>query len=247
MNGINPILNTAKTQMVVFGTHAMLRNFPVVSLTFGNATIVDSKVVKSLGVTLDRHLSFERHINSVQNKCTGLLIALSHVRHVVPAHLMPKIVQSLVLSVVRYCLSIYGSCNDTQMRKIQKIINFCARVVSGRRKYDHISDVVDRLGWLNAKHLAQYHAACSLYKTIRTGIPTYMAQTVGPPRNAVHDHATRRSAELSLPRIRTEAGRRRLCYRGAALLNELDVVREATSFKSSLQNALLDRQRHDAQ
>ena len=235
-------VNTAKTQMVVFGTHAMLRNFPAVSLKFGNATILDSKAVKSLGVTLDRHLNFEMHINSVQSKCTGLLIALSHVRHVVPTHLMPQLVQSLVLAVVRYCLCVYGSCNDTQMRKLQKIINFCARVVSGRRKFDHISDIVERLGWLNAKSLVQYHTACSLLKTLHTGAPAYVARTIGPPRNAVHNHATRRSAELSLPRIRTEAGRRRLCYRGASLLNELD-IREAVPFKSTLRNVLLGKQR----
>ena len=237
-------VNTAKTQMVVFGTHAMLRNFPAVSLKFGNATILDSKAVKSLGVTLDRHLNFEMHINSVQSKCTGLLIALSHVRHVVPTHLMPKLVQSLVLAVVRYCLCVYGSCNDTQMRKLQKIINFCARVVSGRRKFDHISDIVERLGWLNAKSLVQYHTACSLFKTLRTGAPAYVARTIGPPRNAVHSHATRRSAELSLPRIRTEAGRRRLCYRGVSLLNELD-IREDVPFKSTLRNVLLEKQRKE--
>ena len=184
----------------------MLQSLPAVTLKFGDATITDPRVVKSLGITLDRHLNFEQHINSVQQKCTGLLMALTHVRHVVPAHLMPKLVQSLVLSVVRYCLCIYGSCNVTQSRKIQKIINFCARVVSGRRKFDHISDTIDRLGWLNANHLIQYHTACSLHKTLRTGTPAYIAVTIGPPRGAVHSHATRRSAELSLPRIRTESG-----------------------------------------
>ena len=130
------------------------------------------------------------------------------------------------------------------MRKLQKIINFCARVVSGRRKFDHISDIVERLGWLNAKSLVQYHTACSLFKTLRTGAPAYVARTIGPPRNAVHSHATRRSAELSLPRIRTEAGRRRLCYRGVSLLNELD-IREAVPFKSTLRNVLLEKQRKE--
>ena len=60
--------------------------------------------------------------------------------------------------------------------------------------------------------------------------------------NAVHSHATRRSAELSLPRIRTGAGRRRLCCRGAALLNELDLG-EAVPFKATLRKTLLERQR----
>ena len=53
-----------------------------------------------------------------------------------------------------------------------------------------------------------------------------------------------RSAELSLPRIRTEAGRRRLCYRGVSLLNELD-IREAVPFKSTLRNVLLEKQRKE--
>ena len=212
------------------------------TLSFGGATITDCKAVKSLGVTLDRHLNFEQHINTVQSKCTGLLIALAHVRHVIPKHLMPQLVQSLVLSVVRYCLCIYGSCNTTQTERIQKIINFCARVVSGRRKYERISDIVKCLGWLDAKHLTQYHTACSLHKTLRTGLPAYIAQTIGPPRSAVHSHATRRSAELSLPLIQNEAGRRRLCYRGAALLNELD-LREAVPFKTNLRKKLLERQK----
>ena len=58
-------INTGKTQMMVLGTHAMLRTLPTVTLKFGDATISDSRVVKSLGVMLDRHLSFEQHVNSV--------------------------------------------------------------------------------------------------------------------------------------------------------------------------------------
>ena len=68
---------------------------------------------------------------------------------------------------------------------------------------------------------------------------------LGPPRSAVHSHATRRAAELSLPQIQNESGRRRLCYRGVALLNELD-VREAVPFKATLRNTLLERQRTEA-
>ena len=98
-------VNTAKTQIVVFGTHAMLRDFPSITLKFGNTTIVDSKVVKSLGVELDRHLGFEKHINSVQNKCTGLLIALAHACHVVPTHLLQN--RSVTCALSRPVLSLY--------------------------------------------------------------------------------------------------------------------------------------------
>ena len=60
-------------------------------------------------------------------KCTGILIALSHARHVMPARTLKVVVQALVLSIVRYCMSVYGSCGVTRMARVQKIINFCAR------------------------------------------------------------------------------------------------------------------------
>ena len=124
-------VNSAKTQMIVLGTPAMLRSLPNVTINFCGNIIVDSKVVKNIGVMLDRHLNFEHHVSTIQNKATGILIALNNARHVIPKRLMPAIVQGLVISIIRYCICIYGSCGTTQTHRIKKMLNFCARVVSG--------------------------------------------------------------------------------------------------------------------
>ena len=71
-------LNTAKTQMLVLGTPAMLRTLAPVTLNFCTTTITESKEAKNLGVMMDRHLTFVRHVDSVSQKCTGMLIALMH-------------------------------------------------------------------------------------------------------------------------------------------------------------------------
>ena len=42
-------------------------------------------------------------ISNVVNKCSGMLIGLMHARHVLPRDILPVIVDSLVLSYVRYC------------------------------------------------------------------------------------------------------------------------------------------------
>ena len=116
-NGLK--VNMAKTQMLVLGTPAMLRNLPPITVKFGGAIIGSSSSVKNLGVQLDRHLSFQEHVDAMTAKCTGILIALSHARHVIPASTLKIIVEALVLSVVRYCMSVYGSCGVTQMHRIQ--------------------------------------------------------------------------------------------------------------------------------
>ena len=147
-NGMN--VNAQKTQMIVLGTPSMLRSLPALSLKFNGATVTESRVVKNSGVIFDRSLTFESHIDTMTRQCTGLLIALNHARHVMLHQALKVIVESLVLSIVRYCLSVYGSCGISRVHRIQKIVNFCARVVTGRRRSDHVSDAIKLLGWLTA-------------------------------------------------------------------------------------------------
>ena len=49
----------------------------------------------------------------------------------------------------------YGNgVSDTALQRLQNGINFAARVVSGRKKFEHVSDVVNELGRLSSR--AQY-------------------------------------------------------------------------------------------
>ena len=55
-------LNASKTQMMVLGTPQMLRTLPAITIDFCGSEIPDSRVLKNLGITFDRHLSFEAHV-----------------------------------------------------------------------------------------------------------------------------------------------------------------------------------------
>ena len=50
------------------------------------------------------------------------------------------------------------------MQRLQKFLNFALRVISGRRKFDHISDVRGELGWPTARQLYEYHSLFFLHK-----------------------------------------------------------------------------------
>ena len=231
-------LNTAKTQMLVLGTPAMLRDLPPVSINFCGTVIKDAGSVKNLGLTMDRHLNFQNHIDTITHKCTGLLVALSHTRHVIPKAALKTIVEALVISILRYCMSLYGSCGVTQKHRVQKMINFCARVVTGKRRYDHISDAVRQLRWPTATDMIDYHTVCAIERILVSGQPHYLKETIGDQANQVHQHNTRRAGQRTLPRIRTEAGRRRLCFRGVSLLNRTGLVPGSPQFKAQLKEML---------
>ncbi len=57
--------------------------------------------------------------------------------------------QSLVLSVINYCIIIWGSFNKTHIHNVQKLQNFTAKIViGGTRKYDHVTPLRKELKWL---------------------------------------------------------------------------------------------------
>ena len=213
-------LNACKTQLIVFGTRQMLRSLPPVSLTVNGNTIHESDRVKNLGLVMDRTLSYEPHIDQLVGRCTGLLIGLSHARHRLPRETLTTIINALVLSTVRYCISVYGTACAKNMSRIQKVINFSARVITGRRKHDHVSDALSTLNWLRARELVTYHTACLLKRILTTGAPCDIAEQLATVSQG-RERSTRQDANLALPRILSESGRRRFVYRAAYAFNEL--------------------------
>ena len=124
------------------------------------------------------------------------------------------------------------------MNRIQKIMNFSARVVTGRRRYDHISDAIETLGWLTAQQLIDFHTVCAVQSVITHHEPPRLYHTICPRANEIHRYDTRGAGNWTLPRIHTESGRRRLCYRGMSLVNthRLDVADH--SFRGTLKTVL---------
>ena len=59
-----------------------------------------------------------------------------------------------------------------------KVVNFCARAVSGRRRRDSVSAVIKQLEWLTAKQLVTYHTVCAVERTIVLGQPERLRGTV---------------------------------------------------------------------
>ena len=206
-------VNATKTQLITLGTGQNLRGLPDIKIAFRNTNLVPCREVKNLGVTFDQKLSWDSHVGVVSRRCSGVLVALSHVRHVLPIGVVKTLVAALVLSQVTYCLSIYGNGTKKNMDKIQKVLNFAARVIFGKRKFDHVSDLREKLGWLPAQLMADHRTLCLAHKVIAGGEPESLAAAFvcnGDRRS----RRTRQDDRLYVPRSNTETGKRRFC-RGA--------------------------------
>ena len=203
-----------------------MRNAPEFTVKFRDHTLVPISEVRNLGITIDRTLNWDAHVTSVTRRSFGILSGLSHLRSRLPSSVISALVNALVLSQVRYCISVFGHGSKKNLSRIQKIINYGAKIIFGRKKYDHVSDLLQRLGWLSAENLVSYHTLCMTHKVLRHGAPDELAaslSTVAQVREVrgASGRTTRQDRDLYVPRSRTEMGKRRFSCRGPMMYNDL--------------------------
>ena len=231
-------LNSSKTEILLLGTRQNTRGLPPVSVRVGGETIQESPCVKNLGVLFDRHLSWDAHVSDVVRKSVGLLVGLRHLRHYLPQNVLLTIVQGLVISRVRYCISVYGDGTAANDTRLLKVVNFATRVVTGLRKYDRVSRARDDLGLHTPRQMCKHRTAVIAHNVSTLREPADLAalfHTYADARQC--DRVTRQDRHLRPPAMRTATGQRAFAYRAALLLNALpdDVRRLApAAFKRAV-------------
>ena len=75
------------------------------------------------------------HVTNVVKKCNRILITLYKFRHYFSSEVLKIIVQAYVFPHITYCLSVWGGAAKGQLYKIQKVINFSVRIVTGTKKH----------------------------------------------------------------------------------------------------------------
>lgn len=213
------LVNASKTELILCGDRRQLTRLeaaPVIN--FMGETLQCKSEVKNLGVTMDSFLSWEQHVKQITDRCFGILIALLHAKQVLPVETLPRLIDGMVFSHVRYCIQVYGGTSVGAVRKLQSIFNFAAKVISGRRKFDHVSDLLKQFEWLSADQYIDYFDLCMLHKIITTGEPVLLSSQFVFNRDIVGRH-TRQSDQLVLPKPKTNHGKRTHLYRACSLFN----------------------------
>ena len=73
------------------------------------------------------------------------------------------------MSKVYYCSSIWCNTSEENIKKIQLIQNYAARVIVGNvGKYDHVSPLLKELDWLPIKEHLRYRDAVLMHKCMQS-------------------------------------------------------------------------------
>lgn len=227
------MLNEAKTQCIFIGNKQLLSHIPDdIVIQFNDTRISPSYTVKNLGLYMDRYMLFDKHINELTKKVIGTLAYISRVSgHFVKCSRV-IVVQALVLSVLNYCIKIWGTTNNSRIQRAQKLQNFATRVaVGGLRKYDHVSPAFKERKWRKLKHKHLFDTLVQVFMTINSIYPSWFYSF--PYVNEVTRGNTRQGNKLYVPRYKTDAGARSMKILGPKEWNNLpNTVTNAVSLNS---------------
>ena len=153
------------------------------------------------------------------------------------------VINALVFSKLYYCSNVWANTTEKNIRKLQAVQNYACRIVSGARKYDHVTPHLKSLSWLPVKDQLYYRQAIMAFKCISGHAPKYLSSQF-ITREQVTKRTTRSGQKLDIPLFKTASGQRTFYYRTIGLWNNLDPFLKSSCsvqvFKRILKNKLLD-------
>ncbi len=137
----------------------------------------------------------------------GTLMYINRVKHYFDERTRVLIIQSLVLSILNYCNTVWGTTNNTLLFKLQKLQNFAIRVADGTaRKYDHVTPLFERLQWLDNKKSITFNTAITMFKLKNNCYPHPI--TTVETVSSVTGSTTRQHDCLCVASVHTQSGGR---------------------------------------
>ena len=88
---------------------------------------------------------------------------------------------SIVCARLDYCNSLLYGVSKQNIRKLQVVQNSLARLVSGTRKFDHITvitPILADLHWLPVSHRITFKIATLTFKILSSQQPSYLASAI---------------------------------------------------------------------
>ena len=133
---------------------------------------------KILGVNFQQQLNWDSQVNEITRSCYGVLRTLRKIKRITPFKIRKHLSESLVLSKIDYCNSVFDPLTQAQEQRLQKVQNAAAAFVLNR--YCTITDIV-KLNWLPVRESVQMNLSNLCFKAVHfKNFPTYLSLQPAP-------------------------------------------------------------------
>ena len=235
-------LNDSKTEFVIIGSNIQRRGISTNSVRIGDQDIAASESVRNIGAMLDCQLSMKPQVSAVCRGCYYHIRNIGKVRRNLTEEASVSLVHAFITSRVDYLNALIYGVPQSLIAKLQKIQNTAARIISRKKRRDHITPILSNLHWLPVQKRIEFKILLFTFKALHGLAPGYIKDLITPyqPTRSL------RSQNLSFlrkPISRTKSfGDRSFAYAAPHLWNKLPqhirTLEDLDEFKSSVKTQL---------
>ena len=213
-------LNNEKTKFMLFSNKKQAHSHPDVTITMQNENIQREKTIKYLGITLSEDFSWHEHIDSMINKINQRLGVLRRIKNCLDLDTRCVLYTSLILPLFDYADTIWGDKNNiVLMDSLQTLENKAAKLILDEHPRYSATIALQRLKWTTLNTRRHNHRCIFIYKCVN-GLINFDFDLI---KNInIHNHNTRRSNDLHLPKVNTNKGKQRPTYQASIDFNNLN-------------------------
>ena len=169
-------LNDDKTELIVFALKHRLNDFRNCQLQFDGCVVSDAPFVRNLGVHFYKALNMEKHVSALVKSYFAQICTIGRIRPYLTESACKTLVATLVTSRMDYGNAILYGINNNVLSKLQRVQNTAARLITRKRKYDHITPELMALHWLPIKYRCQYKLLLYTFKVMTECAPVYLQE-----------------------------------------------------------------------
>ena len=228
-------LNVAKTEFMLIGSKQMIKSISDLQLN----VIIENKPVncviecKTLGVTLDQHLSWKSNTEIICKKITSGISALRHLKEFIDRKTLVSVYNAIVRPYFDYCCEVWDVFGETQSKRLQKLQNRAARIIMNMSNDVHHSVVLQALGWKTLEAERKKAKAKMMYKLLNNMGPQSLTNLFTYKDEVTSYNLQNISSSLCLPHPNTNNVKRSFVYDGAFLWNSIPRdIKESKSLSS---------------
>ena len=244
MNSNKLKMNESKTELITFGSRRMIARIDNIPMKIGEEIIFPSKCVKYLGCNLDQTLSLETFVSDRCRKAMVNLHRIAGIRGLLTKSSCQQLISSLVMSHVDYCNGILAGTTAKNIKKLQLIQNFAAKIICNKSKYDSATECLVALHWLPIESRIIFKILLTVHNCLNGKAPEYLCELLN--KRTVNRSGLRSGSDilmLDIPQVKRQTfAARSFSYQGPTHWNQLSsklrLTTDASEFKKHLKSHL---------
>jgi hypothetical protein len=238
-------LNDSKTEFLLLASPRLHNNINISSIRIGTTDVTPSATARNLGVQFDKFMDMQAHVKNICRACYFEIHDIGKVRSLLNKEAAEQLVHAFITSRLDNGNSLLYGLPDILIKRLQKVQNTAARIVTGTKKLDHITPVLKSLHWLPVKYRIDFKILLLTYKAIHGLAPDYLSELL-VPYTPVRNLRSGSKKQLTAPSTNLKTyGDRSFSMEPPTLWNKLpaSIKNSATllSFKSSLKQHLFKK------